>query len=128
MLVCVSQTQLHPSAESLCCVKWEHDSVFLLSLVVVHKSKGRLSKSLLSLRKRLSHPSTESPCVVHIVYSLTQHCSLSHTVVAAAQEALTELVEGDLGLRGSKPLLSWWKESVPGERETDSAILAESQE
>ena len=61
-----SQTQLPSSAESLCRVEWERQSVFLLSLVVVHKFQGRLSKSLLSLWKRLSHPSTESPCFVHI--------------------------------------------------------------
>ena len=72
-----SQTQLLSSAESLCRVEWEGDSVFLLSLVVLHKFQGRLSKSLLSLWKRLSHPNTESPCIVHIVYSLTQHCPLS---------------------------------------------------
>ena len=53
---------------------------------------------------------------------------MSHTVVAAAQQTLAELVEGDLGQRLSKPLLSWWKESVPRERESDSATLAESQE
>ena len=80
-----SQTQLLSSAESLCRVEWERDSAFLLSLVVVHRFQGRLSKSLLSLWKRLSHPSTEFPCVVHIVHSLTQHCPLSHTIVAAAQ-------------------------------------------
>ena len=72
---------------------------FLLSPVVVHKVQGRLSKSLLSLWRRLSHPSTESPCVVHTVYSLTQRCPLSHTVVAAAQQTLAELVEGDLAQR-----------------------------
>ena len=99
---------------------------FLLSPVVVHKVQGRLSKSLLSLWRRLSHPGTESPCCVHTVYSLTQRCPLSHTVVAAAQQTLAELVEGDLEQRLSKPLLSWWKESVPGERESDSATLAES--
>ena len=63
---------------------------------------------------------------IHTVHSLTQRCPLSHTVVAAAQQTLAELVEGDLEQRLSKPLLSWWKESVPGERESDSATLAES--
>ena len=43
-----SQTQLPSSTESLCPVDWEGDSVFLLSLVVVHKFQGRLSKPLLS--------------------------------------------------------------------------------
>ena len=109
-------------------MEWECDSVFLLSLVVVHRFQGRLSKSLLSLWRRLSHPSTESPCVVHTVYSFIQRCPLSHTVVAAAQQTLAELVEGDLELRLSKPLLSWWKESVLGERESNSATPAESQE
>ena len=33
------------------------------------------------------------------------------------------MVEEDLGLRLSKPLLSWWRESVLGERESDSAIF-----
>ena len=65
-----------------------------------------------------------SPCCVHTVYSLTQRCPLSHTVVAAAQQTLAELVEGDLEQRLSKPLLSWWKESAR-ERESDSATLAE---
>ena len=59
------------------------------------------------------------------MYSSTQRCPLSHAVVAAAQQILAELVEGDLGQRLSKPLLSWWKESVPGERDADSATLAE---
>ena len=121
-----SQTQLSSSAESLRRVECERDSVLLLSLVVVHRFQGRLSKPLLSLWMRLSHSSTESPCVVHIVHSLTQRCPLSHTVVAAAQQTLAELVEGHLGQQLSKPLLSWWKESVPGERESDSATLAES--
>ena len=80
-----SQTQLPSSPESLCHVEWERDSAFLLSPVVVQRFQGRLSKSLLSLWRRLSHPSTESPCVVHIVHSLTLRCPLSHTVVAAAQ-------------------------------------------
>ena len=62
-----SQTQSSTSPESLCLVESESDSAFLLSLVFVHKFQGRLSKSLLSLRRRLSHPSTESPCCVHIV-------------------------------------------------------------
>ena len=44
-----SQTQLPFSAESLPCVEYECSSVFLLSPVVVHRFKGRLSKSLLSL-------------------------------------------------------------------------------
>ena len=121
-----SQTQLPSSAESLRCMECECDSVFLLSPVVVHSFQGRLSKSLLSLWRRLSHSSTEFPCVVHTVYSLTQHYPLSHTVVAAAQQTLAELVEGDLEQQLSKRLLSWWKESVPGERESDSATLAES--
>ena len=121
-----SETQLPSSAESLCRVEWECDSVFLLSLVVVHRFQGRLSKPLLSLWRRLSHYSTESPCVVHTVHSLAQRCLLSHTVVAAAQQTLAELVEGDLEQRLSKPLLSWWKESVPGERESDSATSAAS--
>ena len=60
------------------------------------------------------------------MYSLTQRCPVSHKVVAVAQQTLAELVEGDLEQRLSKPLLSWWKESVPGERESDSATLAES--
>ena len=60
------------------------------------------------------------------MYSLTQRCPLSHTVVAAAQQTLAELVEGVLEQRLSKPLLSWWKESVPGERVSDSATLDES--
>ena len=59
------------------------------------------------------------------MHSLTQRCPLSHTVVAAAQQTLAELVEGELEQRLSKPLLSWWKESVPGERDPDSATLAE---
>ena len=121
-----SQTQLLSYAESLRCVECECDSVSLLSPVVEHRFQGRLSKPLLSLWRRLSHYSTESPCVVHTVYSLTQRCPLSHTVVAAAQQTLAELVEGDLEQRLSKPLLSWWKESVPGERESDSAALAKS--
>ena len=89
-----SQTQLLSSAESLRCVKCERDSVSLLSPVVVHRFQGRLSKPLLSLWRRLSHYSTESPCVVHTVHSLTQRCQLSHTVqvVAAAQKTLAELV------------------------------------
>ena len=64
--------------------------------------------------------------IVHTVYSFIQRCPLSHTVVAAAQQTLVELVEGDLEQWLSKPLLSWWKESVSGERESDSATLAES--
>ena len=60
------------------------------------------------------------------MYSLTQRCPLSHTVVAAAQQTLAELVEGDLEQRLSKPLLSWWKESAPGEEESDLAAIAES--
>ena len=98
---------------------------FLLSPVVVLKVQGRLNKSLLSLWRRLSLHSTESPYCVHTVYSPTQRCPLGHTVVAAAQHTLAELVEGDQGQRLSKPLLSWWKESMPGERESDSATLAE---
>ena len=43
-----SQTQLSSSAESLRRVEWERDSVFQLSLVVVHKFQGSLSKSLLN--------------------------------------------------------------------------------
>ena len=121
-----SQTQLPSSAESLSCVECERDSVLLLSPAVLHRLEGRLSKSLLSLWRRLSHPSTKFPCVVHTVYSLTQGCPLSHTVVATAQQILAELVEGDREQRLSKPMLSWWKESVPGERESDSATLAES--
>ena len=50
------------------------------------------------------------------MYSLTQCCPLSHTVVGVAQQTLAELVEGDLEQQLSKPLLSWWKESVPGEK------------
>ena len=121
-----SQTQLLSSAESLHCVECECDSVSLLSPVVVHRFQGRLSKPLLSLWRRLIHYSTGSPCVVHTVHSLTQRCPLSHTAVAAAQQTLAELVEGDLEQRLSKPLLSWWKEYMPGERESDSATLAES--
>ena len=121
-----SQTQLLSYAESLRCVECECDSVSLLSPVVEHRFQGRLSKPLLSLWRRLSHYSTESPCAVHIVRSLTQHCPLSHTVVAAAQQILAELVEGDLGQRLSKSLLSWWKESAPEEEESDSATPAES--
>ena len=60
-----SQTQLLSSAESLRCVECERDSVLLLSPEVV--VQDRLSKSLLSLWRRLSRPSNESPCVVHIV-------------------------------------------------------------
>ena len=63
----VSQTQPSSSAESLCRVESESDSALLLSPVYLHKFQGRLSKSLLSLWRRLSHPSTESPCCVHIV-------------------------------------------------------------
>ena len=55
-----SQTQLLSSAESLRRVECERDSVLLLSPEEV---QGRLSKSLLSLWRRLSHPSTESPVV-----------------------------------------------------------------
>ena len=124
MLWEVRQIQLCPLVWSLCCL-WRYRLSYLLPLslcalwgvsvtqsvllspVVVHKVQGRLSKSLLSLWRRLSHPSTESPCVVHTVYSLTQRCPLSHTVVAVAQQTLAELVERDLGQRLSKPLLSW---------------------
>ena len=69
MLFVESQTQLLSSAESLCCVECELGSAFLLSPVVelVHKFQGRLSKSLLGLWRRHSHPSSESPCCVHIV-------------------------------------------------------------
>ena len=81
-----SQTQLPSSADSLHYVDCECDSVFLLSPVVVHRFQGMLSKSLLSLWRRLNHPSTESPCVVHTVHSLTQRCLLSHTVVAVGVE------------------------------------------
>ena len=92
-----SQTQLPSSVESLRCVECERDSVFLLSPVVVHRCQGRLSKSLLSLWRRLSNSTVVlSPPVlynVHIVHSLTQRCPLSHTVVAAAQKTLAELVE-----------------------------------
>ena len=104
----------------------ERDSAFLLSPVVVHRFQGRLRKPLLILWRRLSHSSTESPCVVHTVYSLTHRCPLSHTVVAAAQQTLAELVEGNLEQQLSKPLLSWWKESAPGEEESDSATIVES--
>ena len=63
------------------------------------------------------------------MYSLTQHCPLSRTVVAVVQHTRAELVEGDLGQRLSKPLLSWWRESEPGEEEeSDSVPIAESQE
>ena len=65
-----SQTQLLSSAESLCRVECELDSAILLSLVVVHKRPGKLSKSLLSWWRRLDHPSTESLCCVHIVGEL----------------------------------------------------------
>ena len=57
---------------------------------------------------------------------MTQRCLPSHTAVAAAQQILTELVEGDLGQRLSKPLLSWWKELAPEEEESDSATPADS--
>ena len=67
MLFVESQTQSPSSAESLCGVELEPDSAFLLSPESVHKFQGRLSKSLLSLWRRLRHPSTESPCCVHIV-------------------------------------------------------------
>ena len=67
-----SQTQLLSSAKSLRCVECERDSAFPLSLEVVHKS-------------RVGSANPESPCVVHIVPVLTQHCLLSHTVVAATQ-------------------------------------------
>ena len=121
-----SQTQLLSSAESLHCVECECDSVSLLSPVVVHRFQGRLSKPLLSLWRRLSHSSTESSCVVHTVYSLTQRCPQSHTVVAAAQQTFAELGEGDPEQWLSNPLLSWWKESVRRVRESDLATLAES--
>ena len=52
----------------------------------------------------------------------------NYTVVAVAHQTLAELVEGGLEQWLSKPLLSWWKESVPGGRESDSAIPTESQE
>ena len=67
MLFVEGQTQSASSAESLCCVESESDSALLLSPVSVHKFQGRLRKSLLSLWRRLSHPSTESPFCVHIV-------------------------------------------------------------
>ena len=100
-----SQTQLPSSAESLCHVEWEHDSAFLLSPVVVQRFQGRLSKSLLSLWKWLSHPSTESPCVVHIVHSLTQRCPLSHTH-SWAQRKLSPLSLLNILLTINGPLLS----------------------
>ena len=60
-----SQTQLPSSAESLRCVDCEPDSVLLMSPEVVHKSRVG-SANPLSLWRRLSRPSTESCCVVHI--------------------------------------------------------------
>ena len=82
--VCVeSQTQPFSSAVSLSCVwrarrsyllllsswavcLWVRLSRHLLSPCVVHSYSGRLSKSLLSLWRRLSCPGTEFPCCVHI--------------------------------------------------------------
>ena len=62
-----SQAQLSSFAESLHCVEHERDSVFPTESWVVHKVQGRLSKSLLSLWRRLSHYSTEFPLVVYIL-------------------------------------------------------------
>ena len=45
---------------------------------------------------------------------------------AAAQQTLAELVEGDPGAAAQQPLLSWWRESMHKEEESDSATLAES--
>ena len=92
LLFVESQTQLLSSAKSLLGVERERDSVFLLGPMVVHRFQGRLNKFLLSLWRRVSHPSTESPCCVHTVYSLVQRCLLSHIVVAATQQTVTELV------------------------------------
>ena len=67
---------------------WESDSAsYMLSLWVVYiVIQGRLSKSLLSLWRRLSCPYNEYPCCVHIGGGV---------IVAAAQQLLAELVEGD---------------------------------
>ena len=61
MLFVESQTQLSSSAESLCRVEGETNSALLLSVVPVHKLHVKFGKSLLSLWRRLSHPSTEFP-------------------------------------------------------------------
>ena len=61
VLLVESQTQLSSSAEYLCCVESETDSALLLSVVPVHNFQGKFNKSLLSLWRRLSHPSTEFP-------------------------------------------------------------------
>ena len=134
MLFMESQTQPPSSAESLFCVECESDSAFLLSPVVVHKFQGRLSKSLLSLWRRLSHPSIESPCGVHIVREFD---SALPVIVAAAQQTLAELVEGDSGAGAQQTLAklvegvcaggggSQTQQPLLSHRSSNSATLAE---
>ena len=84
---------------------------FLLSLVVVHKVHGSSANPCWACGGGSVTIVLSPPAVyVHTMYSLTQHCPLSHTVVAAAQQILAEFVEGDLGQRLNEPLLSWWRE------------------
>ena len=66
--LCVKSKTQPPSSLSPGAVwEWVRLSCHTLSLCVVQyiSIQGRLSKSLLSLWPRLSHPSTESPCCVH---------------------------------------------------------------
>ena len=100
-----------------------HSVSHILSLRVVYISiQGRLSKSLLSLGKRLSCPYTELLCHVQI---------RGGVIVSAAQQTLAEWVEGELRSSGSAiPCwvggvgLSWLSSSCVSQ--TRLSIFAES--
>ena len=67
-----------------------------LSLCAVHGDPGRLSKPLLSLWRRLSHHILSPPVpVVYILWRESDSAYPCWVIVAAAQQILAELMEGD---------------------------------
>ena len=78
---------------------------------------------MLSLWRRLS------PHVVYISWREVDSAYPCFVIVAAAQQILAELVEGEfLEQWLSQTLLSWWRESLLWGAESDSVPLAESRE
>ena len=75
------------------CVESQTQFLHTESMVVYIVIQGRLSKSLLSLWRRFSCPCTESLFCVHIGGGV---------IVAAAQQTLADLVEGDWSSSGSE--------------------------
>ena len=119
-------TQLSSSAESLWRVESETDSALLLSVVPVHNFQGKFNKSLLSLWRRLSHPSTEFPLlctycervwlsVVHWVFSKERRESQSSGKLCMRRSCLATLAAGWARLKATgllshivECLTLWW--------------------